>query len=118
MFEKLIPIVHAADAGTIDLVLKEDSGFAKLTTATIPRMIAVGLNMALIVVSLVFFFVLIFGGLKWITSEGDEKKLTAARNQVTNALIGLVICFAAWAIVALLQTIFGIKLLNLTIPTL
>lgn len=122
MLNKIIPFVHAADgeltAGEIGLTMSEASGFKTLSEATIPKMITVALNIALIAVSLIFFFVLIFGGLKWITSEGDEKKLTAARNQVTNALIGLVIVFAAWAIVALLGSIFNINILKLTIPTL
>jgi TRAP-type C4-dicarboxylate transport system permease small subunit len=121
MLNKIIPFVHAEDAplpGDIGLTMSKASGFDTLSNATIPKMITVALNLALIAVSLIFFFVLIFGGLKWITSEGDEKKLTAARNQVTNALVGLVIVFAAWAIVALLGSIFNVNILKLTIPTL
>jgi hypothetical protein len=69
------------------------------------------------VVALVFFFILILGGLKWITSGGDEKAVGAARAQITNALIGLAIIFAAWAIINLIGTIFGVNILKLTIPT-
>ena len=53
-----------------------------------------------------------------MTSGGDEKKVGAARAQITNALIGLAIVFAAWAIMKLIQYVFGIDILgNLTIPT-
>lgn len=51
-------------------------------------------------------------------SEGDQKNVEAARNQITNALIGLAIVFAAFAIMKLIETIFGISLLGgITIPT-
>jgi hypothetical protein len=61
---------------------------------------------------------LIWGGLRWVMSEGDEKAVTAARNQITNALIGLAIVFAAFAIMKLIETVFGIKLLSgFTVPT-
>jgi len=74
--------------------------------------------LVLIVVALVFFFILVWGGLKWVTSGGDEKKVGEARAQITNALIGLAIVFAAWAIMKLIGTIFGIDILKgLTIPT-
>jgi TRAP-type C4-dicarboxylate transport system permease small subunit len=72
----------------------------------------------MLVVALVFFFILILGGLKWITSEGDEKAVGAARNQITNGLIGLAIVFAAFAIIKLIGTIFGIDITNFTVPTL
>jgi hypothetical protein len=61
---------------------------------------------------------LVWGGLKWVMSQGDSKNVEAARNQITNALIGLAIVFASWAIVRLIETIFGVSILNLKVPTL
>jgi len=56
------------------------------------------------------------GGLRWVMSGGDQKNVEAARNQITNALIGLAIVFATFAIMKLIETIFGITILsNLTI---
>ncbi|KKR66643.1 MAG: hypothetical protein UU09_C0049G0001, partial [Microgenomates group bacterium GW2011_GWA2_40_6] len=41
-----------------------------------------------------------------------------ARNQITNALVGLAIVFAAFAIMKLIEIVFGISLLGgITIPT-
>jgi hypothetical protein len=119
MFQNLIPkaFAQAVKPGE-KLVLDPGSDWTNLKDISFTKMVTVGLNLSLIIISIIFFFVLIFGGLKWIMSEGDEKKLTAARNQVTNALIGLVIVFAAWAIVSLLEVIFGIKILSITIPSL
>lgn len=73
------------------------------------------ISLVVIVAGLIFFFILVFGGIRWITSQGDEAKVKEARDQVTNALIGLVVVFAAWAILKLVETLFGINLTNFTI---
>lgn len=76
------------------------------------------LRLILVVASLVFFFILVMGGINWIMSGGDKAKTEGARNQITAALVGLVIVFAAWAIAQLIGTFFGgINIFNLEIPT-
>ena len=70
---------------------------------------------ALVIAAVVFFFILVIGGIKWIASGGDKAQTESARNQITAALVGLVIVFAAWAIVALINTFFGINIFNLSI---
>ena len=91
--------------------------FAPLNTLTVTSIIGGAINLVLLVVALVFFFILIYGGLRWIMSEGDEKAVSAARNQITNALIGLAIVFAAFAIIKLIQVVFGVNIMNIQIPT-
>ena len=73
--------------------------------------------MTLVVAAIVFFFILVIGGIKWIASGGDKAQTEGARNQITAALVGLVIVFAAWAILALIKTFFGVDIFSLTIPT-
>ena len=87
-----------------------DDNFSKLKNVSVAGMISSAINIILIVVSVTFFFILVIGGLKWITSGGDEKKVAAARAQITNALIGLAIVFAAWAILALIKSLFGVDI--------
>jgi TRAP-type C4-dicarboxylate transport system permease small subunit len=92
--------------------------WAALGTLTIPAIVAGLINVVLIVAAIVFFFILVIGGIRWITSGGDKANTEAARNQITAALVGLVIVFAAWAIIQLLQTFFGINIIGgLTIET-
>ena len=106
--------VYAADS----LNLSATGSFANLQNVTANKMVSSAIIMVLIVVSLIFFFILVIGGLKLITSGGDEKKVAAARAQITNALIGLVIVFAAWAIMKLIGSVFGIDLLGtFSVPT-
>ncbi|MDD4026809.1 MAG: hypothetical protein PHO75_01305 [Candidatus Shapirobacteria bacterium] len=108
-FAAIAAPVYAADS----LKLTTGGGsFTNLEGLTVNRMVSGAISLVLIVVSLIFFFILVVGGLRWITSGGDEKKVAAARAQITNALIGLVIVFAAWAIMQLIGTIFGINILG------
>lgn len=106
-----------AYAATIELT-PSTSDFEPLTRVTIGGIISGAISLVMLVVALVFFFILVLGGLKWVMSGGDEKSVGAAKNQITNALIGLAIVFATFAIMKLIETIFGITLLDgITIPT-
>jgi len=114
---QMAALVAPVYAETIQIKTK-GSSLAGLEGLTISGIISGAISLVLIVVALVFFFILVFGGLKWVTSGGDEKKVTEARAQLTNALIGLAIVFAAWAIMKLIGTVFGIDILGgLVIPT-
>ncbi|OGM59165.1 hypothetical protein A3A75_03020 [Candidatus Woesebacteria bacterium RIFCSPLOWO2_01_FULL_39_10] len=59
---------------------------------------------------------LVWGGVRYITSGGDKAQTEAARGQITAALVGLVIVFAAWAIINLVNIFFGVNILQLNIP--
>lgn len=101
----------------ISLTPKPGSGFEPLGTLTFPTLISGFIRLVVIVAAIVFFFILVIGGIKWIASGGDKAKTETARNQITAALVGLVIVFAAWAIVALINVFFGIDIFKLAIPT-
>ena len=91
--------------------------FSSLTGLTIPSIVSGLIRMTLVVAAIVFFFILVIGGIKWIASGGDKAQTEGARNQITAALVGLVIVFAAWAILALIKTFFGVDIFSLTIPS-
>lgn len=82
------------------------------------KAIPAAISFGIIVGVVVFFFMLIIGGIQWISSGGDKQAVEAARGKVSNALIGLVVLFALFAIIRLLNTFFGVHLLQLTLPTL
>ncbi len=86
-------------------------------TWTIPQLIGWAVNIVLIVAGIIFFFMLIIGGIRWILSGGDKANTESARNQITAALIGLIIVFAAWALATLLSTVFGVDILKFDIPS-
>ena len=55
----------------------------------------------------VLVFMLIWGAFDWITSEGDKEKVGKARNKIINAIIGVVILAAAFAIIQVLGVFTG-----------
>lgn len=104
-------------ADTINLKPGQGTDFAQLGELTLPNIVSGLIRGALVVAAIVFFFILVIGGIRWIASGGDKAATEGARNQITAALIGLVIVFAAWAIVALINTFFGVNIFSLTIPS-
>lgn len=95
-----------------DVDLSAPTDFKPLGTVTIPLIITGLVRLVMILAALAFFFMLVIGGIRWITSGGDKAQTEAARNQITAALVGLVVVFSAWAISALLNTFFGINILG------
>lgn len=96
----------------INLGVPAGSGFENLQTLQFGGIVSAGIQLLLVIAAIVFFFILVLGGVKWITSGGDKAKTEGARNQITAALVGLVIVFAAWAIIQLIETFFGIDILG------
>ncbi len=88
-----------------------------VNSLTIGQVIGALIKISLVIAAIVFFFMLVVGGIRWIMSGGDKGQTEAARNQITAALIGLVIVFAAWAIAQLVGTFFGVDVFNLTITS-
>lgn len=66
------------------------------------------LGILLIIAAILAFLYLILGGIQWITSGGDKAGLEAARNKITNAIVGLVIVAAAWAVMFLVGQFLGL----------
>lgn len=91
-----------------------------LTTLTDPTaffniILPNAITLCFIVASVIFVFMIITGAIQWIASGGDKQALESARGKITSALLGLVILFSLFAILSLIQTFFGIKILTLDI---
>lgn len=56
-------------------------------------------NTVLYIVGIISVIMLIYGGLRYILSGGDSKKVTDAKNTILYAIIGLIISILAYAIV-------------------
>ena len=91
--------------------------FAGLTVITIARIITALVTLSMILAAISFFFSVVTGGLKWMLSGGSKEKVDEAKRQLTNAFIGLLIVFSAWAIVNLVSVFFGVEILVLEIPS-
>lgn len=76
------------------------------------------IGLFIIIAGIMVLIYLAWGGIEWISSAGDKAGLESARNRITNALIGLGIVVAAWAIMTLTSDFFGLNFPDLPIPSL
>ena len=113
---ELLPAIVVYAQEEIDIT--PGGQFSDLANLTVPSIVSGLIRLILVITALVFFAILVWGGIRWITSKGDKQEVENARNQITHALIGLAIVFVAWAIVKLIQALFGINILQLEIPSL
>lgn len=58
-----------------------------------------GVAFLLVFATIIALLYLIWGGTIWIMSGGDKAKIESARQQITYALIGVAVSFAAFMIV-------------------
>lgn len=88
----IIPAVHAQDWAP--------DGASGDANALIKQI----LNLILIVVVVAAVVFIMFAGLQYVTSQGDATKAKNAMSGITNALIGLIVAFAAYALVQLVMS--------------
>ena len=106
------------DYSTVTVDSTKMGAFAGMAGITIGGIIGWLIGVVMAIAAIIFFFILITGGIKWLTSGGDEKKVTAARASLTSALVGLAIVFASYAIMKLLGSVLGVDLFNFSLPKL
>jgi len=73
------------------------------------------ITLGLVAGGVIFLFMLILGGIQWITSGGDKVANENARKRVTNALIGIFVLFSLYGIINLVGCFFGIDFLSITV---
>ncbi len=97
----------------------EGDTFSKLcNTPSVENIIGTVINVLLFVAFVAALGYLIFGGIRWIMSGGDKEGTAKAKGTVTAALIGLVIVLAAWILLSVVTTFFGLGPLNqMKLPT-
>mgnify|MGYP001565069885 FL=1 len=93
------------------LIRNKDLSGQEFAAQFLPRLI----TLVLVVAGVVFLFVLLLGGISWMTAGGDKTQVEAARSRVTNAIIGLFIVFVAFALATLVEGLFGVNILTLDI---
>lgn len=63
-------------------------------------------------VGILFLGLMIYSGLLWMTAQGNETKVTKAKDLLINAVVGLIIVFAAYAITAFIGDFVSNQLLS------
>ncbi len=55
-------------------------------------------------VGVLFLGLMIYAGILWMTAQGNEQQISKAKGMLTNAIIGLIVVFAAYAITTFIGT--------------
>jgi len=77
---------------------------------TLGDLIGNAIRLIFFIAGLYALVLLLLGGFEWVSSGGDDKKLSSARGKIINAIIGLVVMVAVLTLVILLeQVVFGGK---------
>ena len=63
-------------------------------------------NVLLFIIGAVSVIMLIIGGFRYVTSQGDQTQMQSAKNTILYAVIGLIVAIAAYAIVSFVVTQF------------
>ncbi len=66
-------------------------------------------NVLLFVLGAVAVIMIIIGGIRYTTSNGEAAQLTSAKNTILYAVVGLVVAILAYAIVNFVLSAFGSK---------
>jgi uncharacterized membrane protein HdeD (DUF308 family) len=74
------------------------------------NLVSNAISIAYILAAIVFFIFLVLGGMEWLTSSGDKGRVEIAQKRISNALIGLTIIAASYAVFTLVLYFFGIDL--------
>ncbi|KKW42682.1 MAG: hypothetical protein UY92_C0004G0018 [Candidatus Magasanikbacteria bacterium GW2011_GWA2_56_11] len=82
--------------------LDEFGDILNLGDAELPTIVARLIRVFLSLLGLVFFLMILYSGVLWLTAGGDDEKVGKARRTLINALIGLVIIFVANSLVRFL----------------
>lgn len=89
--------------------LKSSTGFTEVATLTcLPAVFKNLVTAVLVFAGIVALFLIIFSGIKFITSGGDPKQVEGAKNTLTYAIIGLVVILLSFFIINLIAAITGV----------
>jgi len=86
-----------------------NKAFRPESSSNVAGIINLVLPYVFIAAGLILLFVLISAGFNMMFGAADEKKVAAAKAQLTNGIIGFVLLFLAYWIVQIVATILGIQ---------
>lgn len=96
-----MPVAYAASTDAKDAAGKgiEAVGGGGATSDDLPKLVQNIINVLLFIAGAVAVVVIIIGGLRYITSSGDQGSIKAAKDTILYAVIGLIVALLAFAIV-------------------
>ena len=100
--------VQAASCGSAKQCI--DQGLSASGTSSTPNSLSSVLttvtNIRLFLMGAISVIMIIVGGIRYATSQGDQTQMQSAKNTILYAVIGVVVSIAAYAIVSFVVTQF------------
>lgn len=90
--------VSALGIGDTTNNIKTTANVVGYGETTITDIIAAVIQAVLGLVGIIFFIMIIYGGVTWMTAAGNPEKIGKAKKLIINAIIGLAIVTAAYSI--------------------
>lgn len=78
------------------------------TLACIPIIIKNVVSAALVLAGLVALILIIYAGIMYITSRGDQTRIDTAKKTLTYAIIGIILIFFSFFIVGIISNVTGV----------
>lgn len=96
------------------------SSVCNLTSDDFGFVLSTGISLVLSLAIIIAVLYLIYGGIQWILSRGDEEKVKNARNHIVASVVGLIVVFLAFFTINIVFGFFfpGKSLKDLNLPTL
>jgi len=104
LFSPILLSGSASAAGLQESVNKnlkgvgDAAGFKTSEDAGLPATVGKVINVILSVLGVLFVVLMIYGGVLWMTSFGNEQKVSRAKNLIIDSTIGLAIILLAYAL--------------------
>jgi hypothetical protein len=67
-------------------------------SATVPDIVSGVLTVVLSLLGIIFLGLIVFSGIQWMTAGGNEEAIKKARNNIKNAVIGLIVVALSYTI--------------------
>ena len=103
----ILPILSFAASPAYDNLQKVGEGKG-MSTANAPyvgadqyklsQIIGLVIQAFLSILGVLFLIYILYAGYNWMTAQGDEEKVTKAKDTIQRAVIGLIVTIAAYAI--------------------
>lgn len=104
--------------GIVNPVLPNEFKSVEGGQTLLGNLISAVVGMFLIFGSIFALFHLLFGAFRWISASGDKTALQNAQERITQAITGLIIMAAIWALMFLVTQFLGIEFPNIPLPSL
>jgi amino acid transporter len=77
------------------------------TQKTLPALVGSFIQAAIGLLGVILVVLVIYAGFLWMTAQGNEEKVKKAKQIITQAVIGIILIFAAYAITGFVVSALG-----------